>query len=181
MDSTCDDELMSEDGDANESFQDRVKWIARELSRSVEHLAQLDVDEIARTIGVDAERARSAADSVGRWLGAHGEAVGSETFFGEGESRPPASGGADRRGVGPQPLDLPSESQGLALSALDSGRWTVEPGSNLLLTHGEGPAPGDGLGLVGELRARDWIDSGGEVTLLGRRALSRWSDTAQSE
>jgi hypothetical protein len=59
---------------------------------------------------------------------------------------------------------------------LDSGRWTVERGSHELVAHGEGPVPSDALGLVGELRARDWIGADGEVTLVGRRALSRWID-----
>ena len=30
------------------------------------------------------------------------------------------------------------------------------------------------VGLVGELRARDWINAEGEVTLVGRNALRRW-------
>ena len=78
------------------------------------------------------------------------------------------------RGTGPHPLDLPTAAQGLALSALDSGRWTLEPGSHVLVTHGEGPGPEDAVGLVGELRARDWIDAQGEVTLVGHDALKRW-------
>jgi hypothetical protein len=85
-----------------------------------------------------------------------------------------------RRGSGPHPLDLPTSAQGLALSALDSGRWTVEPGSNLLVGHGAGPAPSDALGLVGELRARDWINADGEVTLVGRNALSRWLEAGKT-
>jgi hypothetical protein len=60
---------------------------------------------------------------------------------------------------------------------LDSGRWTVEPGSNLLVAHGEGPAPEDAVGLVGELRARDWIDANGDVTLVGHSALGRWLES----
>ena len=30
--------------------------------------------------------------------------------------------------------------------------------------------------LVGELRARDWIAANGEVTVVGREALKRWSE-----
>jgi hypothetical protein len=66
----------------------------------------------------------------------------------------------------------------LALAALDSGRWTVEPGSNALAAHGEGRGPTDALGLVRELHARDWIAADGEVTLVGRHALSRWLDAS---
>jgi hypothetical protein len=59
---------------------------------------------------------------------------------------------------------------------LDSGRWTVEPGTSALSSHSDGPAPSDALGIVRELRVRDWIDSDGEVTMVGRHALSRWLD-----
>ena len=75
-------------------------------------------------------------------------------------------------------MDLPTEEQGLALAALASGRWTVEPGSNTLVADGGGPGPRDALGLVGELRARDWIAADGGVTLVGSHALSRWLDAS---
>jgi len=74
-------------------------------------------------------------------------------------------------------MDLPTGEQGLALAALDSGRWLVEPGSHSLVVAGEGPAPSHAQDLVGELRARDWIAADGGVTLVGRHALSRWLDT----
>jgi hypothetical protein len=66
----------------------------------------------------------------------------------------------------------------VALSALDSGRWTVRPGSNQLAGTGTGadPAPSD---VVGELRARDWITADGTPTLVGRQALSRWCRTVE--
>ncbi len=79
---------------------------------------------------------------------------------------------------GPHPLDLPTDDQGAALAALDSGRWTVEPGSHVLVAHDGGPAPDDAQGLVEELRARDWIAATGEVTMSGRHALRRWLDAA---
>jgi hypothetical protein len=82
------------------------------------------------------------------------------------------------RYAGPHPLDLPTEEQGLALAALDSGRWTVEPGSHTLESHGEGPGPSDALGLVSELRARDWISADGSVTVVGRHALKQWLDAS---
>ena len=68
----------------------------------------------------------------------------------------------------------------LVLSALESGRWTVEPGSNVLTSSGEGLEPADVMGLVGELRARDWIGADGEVTVVGRDALARWLESAKS-
>ena len=80
---------------------------------------------------------------------------------------------------GPHPLDLPIGRQGLALSALDSGRWTVGPGSNQLVGTGEGTPPPDAADLVSELRARDWITADGALTLVGRHALGRWCRTAE--
>ena len=72
---------------------------------------------------------------------------------------------------------MPTAEQGRALAALDSGRWSVEPGTSALASHGDGPGPSDALGLVRELRVRDWIDAEGEVTLVGRHALQRWLET----
>jgi hypothetical protein len=80
------------------------------------------------------------------------------------------------RGAGPNPLDTPTSEQGQALAALDSGRWMLEPGTEALTASGEGPGPSDALGLVRELRVRDWIAADGKLTLAGRRALSRWLD-----
>jgi len=48
------------------------------------------------------------------------------------------------------------------------------------VANGEGPAPSEALGLVGELRARDWINADGEVTLVGRNALSRWLEAGKT-
>ncbi|HEY2260623.1 MAG TPA: hypothetical protein VGH45_12955 [Solirubrobacteraceae bacterium] len=160
---------MSDD----DSFEERIKAIAREVGRSVERMSQMDMDELAEAIGVDPARARELAESAERWFNERAESLGEGASFWEvlgrrGEPAPPA------RSTGPHPLDLPTEEQGLALSALDSGRWTVEPGSNVLHTTGEGPSPHDALGLVGELRARDWIAADGAVTLVGRDALARW-------
>ena len=95
----------------------------------------------------------------------------------KGEKAEPAEPGRASRG--PSPLDLPTGAQGLALSALDSGRWTVRPGSNVLSGTGEGADPAHASELVSELRARDWIKADGELTLVGRRAVGRWCDTAE--
>jgi len=163
---------MSERDD--ESFEKRVRALATELSRSVERAVKgIDLDEIARQIEMGGERFRGLADSTGRWISdrlsdphAHG-ARARELEPGAARTGP---------GAGPHPLDVPSDEQGRALSALDSGRWRVEPGTDVLVAGGEEPSPTDPGGLVGELRARDWIAANGEVTLLGREALKRWSE-----
>jgi hypothetical protein len=183
----CHDSLVYEDDPEHESFEETLRSIAREVSRSVERMTELNLDEIAGSIGVDAARASEWFDEAGRWLRTQAAGLGDDLAFsaarpGSGREQAARPGGpADEdplRSAGPHPLDLPTGGQGLALAALDSGRWTVEPGSNVLVAHGEGPGPSDALGLVGELRARDWIGADGEVTLVGRHALSRWLDAA---
>lgn len=171
---------MSADNESHDSFDEIVRSIAREVSRSVEErMAQVDVEEIAGVIGVDPAVAKEWVEGAGRWLRDQAENLGDEvvsTNAGAHSARPatPAVDEDPLRGAGPHPLDLPTGDQGLALAALDSGRWTVEPGSNTLAAHGEGPRPSDALGLVRELRVRDWITADGEVTVVGRDALRRW-------
>jgi hypothetical protein len=149
--------MADEDPD---SFEEKLRAFAREFSESVERAAQqVDLDAIADQIALGGERVRELAESAGKWLsGTPGEPV-----------RRPRLGG-------PHPLDVPSEAQALALSALASGRWRVAPGTNEIVAEGEGPAPESPEEIVGDLRARDWIAASGEVTPLGHEALKRWSD-----
>jgi hypothetical protein len=187
---------MSRDDENRESFEEQVRQMAQELGRSVERAVnQVDFDGIAGAFGIDPDRAREWAEGAGGWLRAQAEHIGDEmashhapTDHGPSESRRPtedtrsasASVGEDPlRSAAPHPLDVPTEEQGRALAALDSGRWTVEPGSNALAGHGDGPSPDDALGLVRELRVRDWISADGEVTVVGRHALHRWLEVAK--
>jgi len=170
---------MFGDDASDESFEETLRSIARELGKSVERaMDNVDLDEFADTIGVDVAVAKEWAESAGSWLRAHAENVGDEVSLrvtGAGRS----AGSEDPlRSAGPHPLDLPTEEQGVALAALDSGRWTVEPGTDALGAAGEGPGPSDALGIVRELRVRDWIAADGEITLVGRHALSRWLDAS---
>jgi hypothetical protein len=172
----------------HDRFEDWLRAIADEVSRSVHRMSEFDVDELAERYGVDADRARAFADAAGRWLNDRFSA--GDPRFGhiqhddDSAVRPPtadldvdlsAEAGHTQSpaGPGPHPLDLPSDQQGISLSALDSGRWTVRPGSNQLAGTGTGadPAPSE---VVGELRARDWITADGTLTLVGRHALGRW-------
>jgi hypothetical protein len=178
--------MYNEDRDPG-SFEEMVREIAREVSESVERtVSEVDVDGIANMIGVDPDRARDWLDTAAGMLRIQAERLGDEVASRSGGPRERSTRPADRatadavddplRGAAPHPLDLPTEEQGLALAALDSGRWVVEPGSRTLSGEGDGPAPNDALGLVRELHARDWITVDGEVTLVGRHALSRWLD-----
>jgi hypothetical protein len=178
--------------DGNEdSFEETVRSIARELGRSVERaMERVDLEEIADTIGVDPTEARGWAENLGGWLRSQAENLGDEVAH-HGTPRPaprreparPASPAADEDPLSsaqPHPLDTPSDEQGLALTALDSGRWSVEPATSRLVAHGDGPGPQDALGLVRELRSRDWISSDGKLTLAGQHALRRWLDVSRS-
>jgi hypothetical protein len=67
---------MSDDDPGYGGFEERIRSIARELSRSVERIAELDAEAIAETIGVDPARAREFADAAGRWLSGQAEHLG---------------------------------------------------------------------------------------------------------
>ncbi len=150
---------MDFDDKSRDSFEDMMRSIAQELGRSVERaMEQIDVGEIADYVGVDPEHAREWVDGATGWLR-------DQTEHGpqRPEERPERRSERSERREDPlaraagHPLDLPSDEQGAALAALDSGRWLVEPGSEALAVRGEGPGPSDALGLFRELRVRDWI------------------------
>ena len=150
--------------------------LAAELGQYVERAVDnVDLEELADSMGVDAAAARSWIENAGGWLRANAENLGDEFA---GRSREP---GARRSAptclqAPRHPLDLPTDEQGAALAALDSGRWTVEPGTHALVPRGDGPGPTDALGIALELHIRDWTGADGTVTAAGRHALSRWLD-----
>jgi hypothetical protein len=171
------------------SIGETVRSVAREVGDSIERmLDQIEFDEPAQSFGIDPGRAREWAETAGRWLRVRVEEAGdeiAERLSGRQQERqePPRREprGPEQdplKGAAPSPHDLPTAEQGLALAAIDSGRWTVEPGTETLASHGDGPGPSDALGLVRELRVRDWITVDGEPTLAGRLALSRWLEAS---
>ncbi len=156
-----------------------VRSIARELGRSVERAVEnVDMDDLADSVGVDPDMAKDWLGSAGSWLRARAEMFGDEVASRAEVPKPPTVSEDPLTGAGPHPLDLPTEEQGRALAALESGRWMVEPGTDLLGAKGDGPGPSDALGLVRELRVHDWLSTDGEVTVVGRHALTRWLHTA---
>jgi hypothetical protein len=191
------------DEEGQEDFEDTVRSIAHEIRESVERMAsQVDVDDLASYVGVDPDRARDWMESAASWFGAQLEHLGdefasrtagsaSESEFTSRKGGSASEGGGfgshaagpedPLRGAAPHPLDLPTAEQGRALAALESGRWFVEPASSRLEARGDGPAPSDTLGLVRELRARDWIAADGELTLTGRHALTRWLQASAAQ
>jgi hypothetical protein len=163
-------------GRDDESFEKKLRAIATDLSHSVERAVEsIDRDEIARQIEMGGERLRQLADLTGRWIShrlSDPEAHRAE----QARDLEPETAARTLPRAGPHPLDVPSDQQGRALSALDSGRWSVEPGTDELVVAAGGSSPPHSGGLVGELRARDWIAANGAVTLVGREALKRWSE-----
>lgn len=165
---------MSDD----DSFENRLRAMADQIFQS---LSDSDIDDVARRFGVDADRARGIASDIERWVGDRMSDQAPRTRTPpnfQGDAPHPTS--TATFGAGPHPLDLPTEEQGIALSALDSGRFTVRPGSSVLAAAGADPSlsAGGSADLPNELRARDWITADGTVTLVGRQALLRWCRTA---
>jgi len=68
---------MSDDEPDRNSFEDIARMLSEEVSRAVERLSQIDVDELSRTANAEAERARRWVDDLGRWLREQSDAVGS--------------------------------------------------------------------------------------------------------
>lgn len=168
-----------DDEDQPKSFEEALREIADEVQRGIQRFQSGDFENIARTYGVDADRAKSFMDSAGEWLRTQADNLGGMPFPPSAptpSSSKPAKWQDPLSGAGPDPLDTPTDEQGRALAALDSGRWTIEPGTSMLAASGEGPGPSDALGLVRELRVRDWIDADGDVTMVGAAALRRWLD-----
>jgi hypothetical protein len=175
---------MSDDDPDRESFEDIARMLADEVRRALERVSEIDVDELARTATAEAERAREWFEGLARQWGER--SPWSAGFGGAPEDEPTpeaaaAPAAADPLGdAGPSPLDLPTGEQGRALAALDSGRWRLEPGTSAFVVFGEGPAPRDALGLVRELRVRDWMSADGDITLAGRHALKQWLEASDS-
>jgi hypothetical protein len=179
----------------HDSFEERLRAMADEISRSMQRISEVDMEELSQRYGVDADRARAFADAAGQWL--NDRLSTGDPLFGQVKRRDdrstetpvdadldlkgPAEAGQPRPGPGPgpHPLDLPTEQQGVALSALDSARWTVRPGSNQLAGTGTGAEP-VASDVVSELRGRDWITADGTLTLVGRHALARWCRTVEA-
>jgi hypothetical protein len=153
---------VSDDEPDGRSFEDVARALADEVNRAVERLSAIDLDDIARAANEEAERARRWIEDLARSLAQTGDGAPSP-------DDPPV------HHAGPHPLAMPTTEQGVALAALESGRWRVESGTFAVR---DGPGPSDPLGLLRELRVSDWVTADGELTLTGRKALARWLEQA---
>src|SRR3954471_4889959 len=110
---------MTDDEPERSSFEDVARALADEVSRTIERLSEIDVEEITRAASAEAERARQWIDELGRWLHEQGDAIANPPFR-AGEAREHGPAPADRsardrpagddplRHAGPHPLDLPA-------------------------------------------------------------------------
>ncbi len=171
---------MSSSEPDDESFEETLRSIAGALGRYLQlSVETTELDQLAERVGIDPVVARDWVESTGSWVRARTERAG-ENLVRQLPGLGPSSARAEAlTSAAAHPLDLPTGEQGAALAALDSGRWAVEPGTDTLTAKGEGPGPTDALGIVRELRVRDWLGAGGGLTLAGRRALVRWLDSAE--
>jgi hypothetical protein len=140
------------------SFEDVARALADEVHQAVQRLSTIDLDDVARAANEEAERARRWIEDLARSLAPTADAARSP-------EDPPV------HHAGPHPGAMPSTEQGVALAALESGRWRIESGT--FSVH-DGPGPTEPLGLLRELRVSDWVTADGELTLTGRKALARW-------
>ena len=154
----CENGVVPDDEPDGRSFEDVARALADELHQAVERLSTIDLDDVARAANEEAERARRWIEDLARSLGPTADAA-----------RSPEDPPVHR--AGPHPLAMATAEQGVALAALESGRWRIESGT--FSVH-DGPGPTEPLGLLRELRVSDWVTADGELTLTGRKALARW-------
>lgn len=192
------------------SLEETLRAIADEVTKGAERFASGNLgglEDLARASGLDAEPIKQFAEDAGEWLR---DQIAAATQSGsdvepmpaadptdprDGSAVPaspppstPASAASNEdptsspRSAGlPHPLDLPTEQQARALAALESGRWTVEPGTVVLVTTlNRGAAPEDAHALGMELHVRDWVDVDGDLTFSGGMALARWAEAVEA-
>ena len=156
--SGCENGAVPHDEPDGRSFEDVARALADDVHQAVERLSTIDLDDIARAANEEAERARRWIEDLARSLVQTGDAARSS-------EDPPA------HHAGLHPRAMPTTEQGVALAALESGRWRIELGT--FSVH-DGPGPSGPVGLLRELRVSDWVTADGELTLTGRKALARW-------
>lgn len=184
------------------SLEETLRAIADEVTKGAERFASGNLEDLARASGIDAEPIKQFAEEAGEWLR---DQISAATQSGSDVAPMPASDPTDPRDGAtasspasrptgptpedvvsaprahglPHPLDRPTEQQARALAALQSGRWTIEPGTVVLVTSlNRGPGPEDAHALGMELHVRDWVDVDGDLTFTGELALARWAEAA---
>ena len=83
--------MSDEEDDRPKSFEEALRAIADEVTRGLQNFKTDDLEDVARSYGVDAERAKRFFDNAGDWLRAQAENLGDMPFPG---TAPAASGAA---------------------------------------------------------------------------------------
>ena len=71
---------MSDDEPDRSNFEEVARALADEVTRALERISEIDVDEIARAASTEAERARQWMDDLGRWLREQAGGIASADF-----------------------------------------------------------------------------------------------------
>src|ERR1700756_2137281 len=97
-----------------DNFEDRLRAIAEEISRSMQRMSEVDLEDLAERYGFDVDRARTFADTAGRWL--NDLLSTGDPFFSQGQSGARGSTPgrpADADDPAPHPgLDQPTPGSG---------------------------------------------------------------------
>ena len=67
---------MSDEEDRPQSFEEALRAIADEVSRGLQNFKTDDLEDVARSYGVDADRAKRFFDNAGDWLRAQADNLG---------------------------------------------------------------------------------------------------------
>src|ERR1700754_1587526 len=81
--------LGMDDEDKPKSFEDALREIADEVQRGIQRFQAGDFEDVARTYGVDAERAKRFVDNAGDWLRSQAETLGGVPYPPAGSTREP--------------------------------------------------------------------------------------------
>src|SRR5215207_2202342 len=98
---------MSDEEDRPKSFEEALRAIADEVSRGLQSFKTDDIEDMARSYGVDADRAKKFFDSAGEWLRTQADNLNATPFptaSSSSESTAPARWEDSVRGAGPDPL-----------------------------------------------------------------------------
>ena len=184
-----------DDEDKPKSFEEALREIADEVQRGIERVQH------GRPRGhrADVRRRRRPGQALHRRRGRLAARPDGEPpdmpFPPAGPAGPAPTSDSQPASSKPSPMGRPAAQRRARTRwtrrrtsrAARWRRWTPAAGrsspARRAAAHGEGPGPSDALGLVRELRVRDWIDADGEVTLVGARraaALARPQLTARN-
>ena len=175
---SCHHRPMSDPDPERSSFEEVARALADEVSRAVERLSALDLDELARAASAEGERARQWIDELGRWLREQGEGfAGFAARLRIARARAPGRRGstATRRAASAR---SPHRRPGAGAGGTRLGPLEGRAGNQRAGRPRRGPRPQRRARARPRIRVRDWMTADGQITLAGRDALTRWLEAA---